>query len=516
MRRKIVGIFVCMLVIATVLPTIQAVNEEKKETSIAPLGTTAVLWSKTFGNSEFDELRYVQETMDGGYIAGGNTEVSDHFRPWVLKVDAAGNEQWNWTMIQFYYNGTSFDIIGANVYCIRQLSDGGYIACLTLDFIVDTETLEFGGLVKLTSAGVEEWIQIYADGFEWSISTVFLLVEDDGYILVGVSGIPQISATDWKAAMLKTDTNGVEQWRQEYQYGAGFDYSYSCCRSEDNGYLVTGYVQLTSINYDYWMIKTDANGNEQWNKTFGGPYGDYSNVGDCYQTPDGGYIMGGYTYINGSGNSAIWMVKTDSIGTMEWNKTYDENIRRDTMWSFEQTKDGGHVLCDTINLTTPSGDKEDTVLIKIDGNGNVKWKQKFGGPERQIGIYINNTKDGGLIVAGRTGLYQNSASDGLLVKFAPVDVQIDLKGGLGIQTTIKNNGIANLTNVSYEVNIKGGILGLINKTVKGYINISAGETIPLGKIRVFGLGPITITAKVADEEQTAKGTQILIFSMVKK
>ncbi len=514
MRKKIVGILVCMLVMATVFPIIQAGNEDKKEATIAPLETNAVIWSKTYGGPEFDELRCVQETADGGYIAGGSTEVSDNFYPWVLKVDAAGNEEWSWTMTQFYYNETYYDIIDAVIYCIQQLNDSGYIVGLIWDFMLNSEQLEFGGLLKLTTVGVEEWVQIYADEFIWSLSTTYVLVEDDGYLLVGVSGVPQISGTDFKAAMLKTDTNGIEQWRHEYQYGPGFNYAYASCHTTDNGYLITGYVQKTTTDYDYWMIKTDATGNEQWNKTYGGPYGDYANVGDCYQTPDGGYIMGGYTYINGSANADVWMVKTDPSGVMEWNETYGDKSK-ETMWSFEQTPDAGYTLCDTINFTASAGDKEDIILKKIDGNGNIKWVQKFGGPDRQIGIYVNNTHEGGFIVAGRTGPYQVATTDALMVKFAPIDIEVEVKGGLGVQTTIKNNGIANLTNVSYELNVKGGILGLINKTIKGWINITAGETIPIEKIMVFGFGPITITAKVADEEQTVTGTQIIIFSMVK-
>ncbi len=263
------------------------------------------------------------------------------------------------------------------------------------------------------------------------------------------------------------------------------------------------------------MIKTDGNGNMQWNKTFGTSVYDGSNAANCYQTSDGGYMMGGTTYSYGALNQDVWMVKTDSSGTMEWNKTFGD-ARRDYTWSFEQTKDAGYVICRTNNLTYAGGDKEDIFLIKIDGNGNTKWVQKFGGPGQQIGIYVNNTRDSGFIVAGRTGAFEAATTDGLLVKFTPVDITVNIQGGLGIKTTIKNNGIANLTNVSYEVHVKGGILGLINKTISGWVNISIGETIPLEKIMVFGFGPITISVKVADEEQTATGTQLIIFSMVKK
>jgi len=155
-------------------------------------------------------------------------------------------------------------------------------------------------------------------------------------------------------------------------------------------------------------------------------------------------------------------------------------------------------------------------LIKIDGNGNTKWVQKFGGPERQLGIYVNQTRDGGFIVSGRTGPYQQSTSDGLLVKFAPVDIAVDIQGGLGIKANIKNNGTADLTNVTWQIHVQGGILGRINKTVNGTIDIPAGVSKKVGTGILFGLGPLAITANVADEQKTATGTQLVILSLVKK
>jgi len=506
-----------MLVMATVLPIVQAGNEDKKEAMIAPLETNAVIWSKTYGGAEFDELRDVEQTTDGGYIACGETEVADNFYPWVLKVDAAGDEEWNWTLKQVTYNGTIYDIIDQSYEnCIHQISDGGYIVILQISFMVDTEEYAFGGLAKLSATGAEEWVQIYAEGFTWTFWPNSFSIIDDGYIIVGDAGEPAYSgSTDFDVGILKTNTNGVEQWHHVWDYGSLSDNGWAVCHTKDNGYFFTGYYGVTASLWRSFMIKTDANGNEQWNKTFSGSKGDYIQSRNCYQTPDNGYIMGGYTYSYGAGNSDPWIVKTDSSGTILWNKTYGDKSR-DSCFSFEKTTDGGYIICNTNNWSSAGGDKEDTFLIKIDGSGNTKWIQKYGGPGRQIGEDINATNDGGFIVPGRTGLYQDSSSDAFLAKFAPIDMTVDIKGGLGIQTTIKNNGIANLTNVSYEVNVQGGILGLINKTISGWINVSAGETLPLDKIMVFGLGSITITAKVADEEQIVKGTQLIIFSMVKK
>ncbi len=516
MKEKIVGIFVCMLVLATALPAIQAVQVNKKETQPTPLGSNGVEWSKTYGGPYYDELRCVQETKDGGYIACGRTTISNYRDPWVLKLDGAGNEQWNWTLETFTYNQVEYEIIDSYITYIQQISDGGYLVDLeNLEFNLNTSQLWFGGIAKLSATGTQEWLQLYSAGFTWAFYPAGIVNEEDGYMLAGYSGDPNVTATECAAALLKTDFNGVEQWHKEYRPSNGFNYIYAVCATSDHGYLLTGNAQPTTSTADYLMIKTDANGTEQWNKTFDKTAYDASNIENCYETADGGYIMAGYVYPSGS-NSDIWIVKTDSSGNMDWNKTISKNTKRDTMWSFAQTSDAGYVICQTTNYSSATGNKEDIFLVKIDENGNTKWVEFFGGPGSQTGIWVNQTRDGGFIVAGRTGVYPVATSDGLMVKFAPMNLTVDIKGGLGIKTDIKNNGIANLTNVSWEIHVKGGLLGSINKTIEGTINLAAGESITEKIGMVFGFGPITITTKVADEETTAKGTQLLIFSIVKK
>jgi hypothetical protein len=99
-----------------------------------------------------------------------------------------------------------------------------------------------------------------------------------------------------------------------------------------------------------------------------------------------------------------------------------------------------------------------------------------------------------------------------------LNLTFSITGGLGIWINIKNNGTANATDVPWWIHVEGGILRRINKTVNGTIDIPAGlgVTVSVGTGMLFGFGPISITAKVADEEQTATGFQFIIFSMVKK
>jgi parallel beta-helix repeat protein len=91
------------------------------------------------------------------------------------------------------------------------------------------------------------------------------------------------------------------------------------------------------------------------------------------------------------------------------------------------------------------------------------------------------------------------------------DLTIDITGGLGINVLITNNGQTDAHNISWWIHVEGGILGLINTTMNGTIDITAGETIPLVSLQLFGLGPITITIKIADIEMTASGFILLFF-----
>jgi hypothetical protein len=95
------------------------------------------------------------------------------------------------------------------------------------------------------------------------------------------------------------------------------------------------------------------------------------------------------------------------------------------------------------------------------------------------------------------------------------DLTFSIKGGIGVKVVITNNGTSDANDIPWQVHVEGGMLGMINKTVNGTIDIPAGETVTVKTGMLLGFGAISISAKVADEEQTATGTQIIIFSMVK-
>lgn len=429
---SITKVVVCLLVTALFVLPISAVKNEvihtETKNALSSMQTSGAEWSKTYGGDGFDMLHCVQEADDGGYIACGITQVDNYpnpgdviYRPWVLKVDFNGDEMWDWTLEEIEYEGNYFNYFG-DCYCtfVQQTSDGGYIACFGVYCTNEAEEYWICGLAKLDESGEEEWVEHYAVWREWSFhSRSVMELDEGGFIATGLSGNYGVDA-DYYSCLMKTDTTGKEQWHKEYNYGDGDDETWAVCSTDDGGYLLTGWATTDENATDYWMIKTDGDGNKQWDKTFGGYSADYGHSRNCYQTDDGGYIMAGYSYSFGAGRADVWIVKTDSTGNMAWNKTYGDRYM-DVCWSMASTDDDGYVSCITKNINSAGGDQDDIQLVKTDSDGNVEWVQEFGGSGRQVGQYISRTSDGGFIVSGRTGKYQSSSSDGLLVKFGPFE-----------------------------------------------------------------------------------------------
>lgn len=503
MRRKLLGIFVCMLLLAT---AVTAAGMMKKNIDInkSPQQTLGIEWEKTYGGSGAEKFWTVEET-DDGYIACGTIGISNHFYPWIVKVDSAGVEEWNWTITEFFHNGTNLDI----EYCwcdnIHQINDGGYITAISFHTL--SEQYVFGGMVKLDSNGVQEWIEILAEGFNWTIWLEEIIVVNDGYIGVGAYGTHLRTDMDYSMCMCKTNTMGELQWYKEYIDYEGFDAARGFDNTNDGGYIICGESAIDE-GWEATMVKTDSNGDEEWNKTFGGSGVDWFN--EVFQTSDGGYMLGGGTNSYGVGSRDAWLVRTDSNGNEIWNKTYGE-ASTDSMYDFDSTEDGGYVLPVIIDW----GSKADSWVVKTDADGNIEWKEIYGGMGAQFFIGISSTNDSGCIVSGVSGLWDVVPSDALLIKYSPFPkLETKIKGGLGVKVVIKNNGTGDAEDVYVELHVEGGILRMINKTVNKTVDIIAGDKESVSTGILLGFGPIKVTATVGDNEETKKGLQLFVLSIV--
>ena len=175
-------------------------------------------------------------------------------------------------------------------------------------------------------------------------------------------------------------------------WGESRDDAYSVSQTSDGGYIVIGYIRSYGPYGDAWLIKTDANGNEQWSKTFGGKYEDESYSG--YQTRDGGYILAGKTGSYGAGYFDAWLIKTDTNGKEQWNRAFG-GLRDDYVRSVQQTSDGGYILAGKIGSYIPGA--IGVRLIKTDADGNQQWNKVFG---RCEAYSVQQVSDVGYVIAG--------------------------------------------------------------------------------------------------------------------
>jgi PGF-pre-PGF domain-containing protein len=210
--------------------------------------------------------------------------------------------------------------------------------------------------------------------------------------------------------LIKTDSNGTEEWNKTLG-GNSNDYAYSVNKSSDGGYIIAGYTNSSDPDRgDAWLIKTDSNGTEKWNRTFGGIYYDFAYA--VQELDDGGYAIAGHSGYGGAFDG--WLIKTDSNGTIEWKKTFGGPYV-DFINSAQKTRDGGLIL---VGSTWQTSDSNNITawLIKTDSNGTEEWNKTFEGESNYANFNsVQETSDGGYILAGET----DSGTNAWIVKVGP-------------------------------------------------------------------------------------------------
>ncbi|MBB6369252.1 T9SS type A sorting domain-containing protein [Chryseobacterium shigense] len=241
---------------------------------------------------------------------------------------------------------------------------------------------------------------------------------DGGYIVAGMSNSVNGDVTGNHGGsdywVVKLDASGNMQWQKSLG-GSGADTAQSVRQTSDGGYIVAGYslsadgdITGNHGNFDYWIVKLDTSGNIQWQKSLGGSSNDSAQ--SIQQTSDGGYVVAGYSMsANGDvtgnhGGSDYWIVKLDISGNIQWEKSFGGSGEDEAM-SIQQTGDGGYIVAgSSVNSTdgdvTVNHGNYDYWIVKLDTSGNIQWQKSLGGIGNDIARSIRQTFDGGYIVAG--------------------------------------------------------------------------------------------------------------------
>jgi hypothetical protein len=283
-------------------------------------------------------------------------------------------------------------------------------------------------LAHAQTAPTIQWAKCYG-GTIYDIANATQQTKDGGYIIAGqsgssngdVTGHHNVNIFNYDYWVVKTDANGTIKWQKSLG-GSNDDAAFAVQQTKDGGYIVAGTSKSNDgdvtfhygnlANEDIWIVKLNSTGNIQWQKTYGGT--DIDRVAGIHQTKDGGYIFAGTTYSNDgnvSGNHSAgigdyWVVKLDSSGTLTWQKclggTHVENAN-----SIQQTKDGGYVVAGWAeskdgDITRHHGtiSASDEWIVKLDSLGNITWQKTFGGTNDDEAYSVVQTFDNGYIIAG--------------------------------------------------------------------------------------------------------------------
>lgn len=213
----------------------------------------------------------------------------------------------------------------------------------------------------------------------------------------------------------EVDDNGIEipstsTWAKTYG-DTGEDCALSVVESSEGGFVIAGWTAFRVLGIDYWLLKLDADGNVVWEKAYGGEKNDWAL--SIRRTSNGDYIVVGWTTSYGAGAVDTWVLKLDEAGDIIWQKAYG-NMGWNAAFTIEETSDHGYVVAG--ETMEPDGVNYSMWVLKLDPEGYIEWEKVYGSIENEAGFSIQQTMDGGYIVAKWSSGYTVGDEDFWLLK----------------------------------------------------------------------------------------------------
>ena len=311
-----------------------------------------------------------------------------------VNVNNLGGTTWQKT-----YGGNNAD----QAKSIQQTTDGGYIvAGWTDSFGTGIDAY----ILKLKSDGSLDWYKTYGGSNDDAANSIQQTV-DGGYI---VAGCTYSFGDVGNVYILKLKSDGTLDWYKTYG-GSGHEWANSIQQTVDGGYIVAGWTDSLGAGYDAYILKLKSDGSLDWYKTYGGSGDDFAN--SIQQVADGEYIVAGQTYPFGADKGDVYVLKLKSDGTLDWQKTYGGS-NDDAGDSIQQVADGEYIVA---GYTRSFGaGYYDVYVLKLKSDGSLDWYKTYGGSNYDAANSIQQTVDGGYIVAGCTWSFGAGLSDVYVIK----------------------------------------------------------------------------------------------------
>jgi hypothetical protein len=356
-----------------------------------------VMFKRAFGGPD-DDFGHSALVCPGGYLLCGWTYSfgSGDANRYIVRTDELGDTIWTRT-----YGAQTAEDNGLKV---KATFDGGFVVA---GYSVHSGRANVT-LTKITAGGDSLWSKEYGGSLD-DMAYAVDQASDSGFIIAGATysfgaGRPNVYA-------VRTDAQGDTLWTRTYG-GADEDYAFSVAATRDSGFMLCGWTRSSGAGMaDIYLVKTDARGDTEWTRTYGGADDEYGH--GVRQTADGGYIVGGSTLSFGAGLADFYLVRLDSSGDTLWTRTYGGDTS-DLGHSVELAEDGGFMLAG--QTSSFGAGSWDAWLVRTDSLGNALWTQALGDTGDDRCYSVQKTADRGWIVAGSTSSTGSGAFDAWLVK----------------------------------------------------------------------------------------------------
>jgi hypothetical protein len=284
------------------------------------------------------------------------------------------------------YGGSDYD----TVYQVIECEDGGYaIIGATASFGIGSNDV---WLVRTSYTGQMIWSRTYG-GSSNDVGRGILELSDGGFAVIAET--ESFGAGQMDFWLIRTDSNGNHLWNRTY--GGSFrDHGFSILEHNDGGFVLMGMTtSFGGADKDMWLVHTDSAGNHLWNYTYGG--GQLDEGLSMVKCSDGGFAISGYS--DQTGNREVWLVRTDSDGTLLWER-YHGLTHRERGEAIVQLSDGGFLIAG--NTEDAGTGASDMWLLRTNSTGHLEWNRIHAGIGNDYGYAVIERDDGGFAVAGFT------------------------------------------------------------------------------------------------------------------